>query len=187
MDDYRELCIKLFGTDDIYELEKISKRIFSGRKKALNKYDVEQIIKMQKDGKTTKEIADYYGVSRQTISKYINKPLNEDYTLRIDFMFKQKVCTEIYVDFIDEKINICNRTDDIIKRAFGINENPTWQDFNDFLEERCFPKSRAMCKSILRELKIDSYDPLQILELTNGRTADDNQYLKFTWKKRMTA
>lgn len=108
--------------------------------------DVKNAIEMQKNGKTTAEIAQTFNVSRQTISKYLNKPLNGNYVMRLDFMFRQKVCTEIYVNFADKKIKIVNRTNDIMKRAFGINENPDWNDFKQFLEERCFPKSRAFRK-----------------------------------------
>ena len=46
-----------------------------------------------------------------------------------------------------------------------------------FLESRCFPKSRAMLKSILRELGLDSYDPLAIIEKTQGRMAEDKQWI----------
>ncbi len=185
MTDYRKLCLELFGTDDEMQLREIAGKLASGRKKALNKNDIDRAIKMQQQGKTTKQIAEYYGVSRQTISKYLNKPLDDNYSMRIDFMYKQKVCTEIYVDYLRKKIKIVNRTDDVMKRAFGINQNPSWNDFEDFLEDRCFPKSRAMRKTVLDRIGIDSYDPFQILQKTNGRTADDNQYLKFTFKRRI--
>lgn len=110
MTDYRKLCIELFGTDDETELREIAGKQRSGKKKALSKKDTEAIIEMQQQGKTTKEIAEHFGVSRQTISKYLNKPLNNDYVMRIDFMYKQKICTEIYVDFTHKKIKILNRT-----------------------------------------------------------------------------
>lgn len=185
MTDYKELCLELFGTDDESELRAIAGKLASGRKKALTNKDVELAIEMQQQGKTTKQIAEYFGVSRQTISKYLNKPLTDDYVMRIDFMYKQKVCTEIYVDYMHKKIKIVNRTNDIMKRAFGINDSPTWDDYEEFLENRCFPKTRAMCKTILNRIGIDSYDPIQIAEKTNGRTAEDNQYLKFTYRKKM--
>jgi IS30 family transposase len=185
MTDYRKLCIELFGTDDEVELRKIAGRLCSGRKKALSKEDTETIIQMQQQEKTTKEIAQHFGVSRQTISKYLNKPLTDDYVMRIDFMYKQKICTEIYVDYAHQKIEIINRTNDIMKRAFGINENPTWQDFEEFLADRCLPKSRAMCKTILNRIGIDSYDSFQIIEKTKGRTAEDNQYLRITKRRRI--
>ena len=183
MTDYRKLCIDLFGTDNETELKDIAGRLKSGRKNKLTETDVKNAIEMQKNGKTTAEIAQTFNVSRQTISKYLNKPLNGNYVMRLDFMFRQKVCTEIYVNFADNKIKIVNRTNDIMKRAFGINENPDWNDFEQFLEERCFPKSRAFRKTILKKIGADGYDTLQILEKTDGRTAEDNQYVRFTRKE----
>ena len=183
MTDYRKLCIDLFGTDNETELKDIAGRLKSGRKNKLTETDVKNAIEMQKNGKTTAEIAQTFNVSRQTISKYLNKPLNGNYVMRLDFMFRQKVCTEIYVNFADKKIKIVNRTNDIMKRAFGINENPDWNDFEQFLEERCFPKSRAFRKTILKKIGADGYDTLQILEKTDGRTAEDNHYIRFTRKE----
>ena len=185
MKDYRKLCIELFGTDDENELRKIAGRLRGGRKKALTEKDIAFALELQTKGVGTKEIADYFGVSRQTISKYLNKPLTDSYVMRLDFMYKQKVCTEIYVDFEHKQIKIINRTNDIMKRAFGVNEKPTWEDFESFLEERCFPNSRALKKTILRRIGMDSYDPLQILEMNKGRTAEDNQYINFTRKRRL--
>ena len=185
MKDYRKLCIELFGTDDENELRKIAGRLRGGRKKALTEKDIAFALELQTKGVGTKEIADYFGVSRQTISKYLNKPLTDSYVMRLDFMFKQKVCTEIYVDFEHKQIKIINRTNDIMKRAFGVKENPTWEDFESFLEERCFPNSRALKKTILQRIGMDSYDPLQILEMNKGRTAEDNQYINFTRKGRL--
>ena len=101
--DYRKLCMELFGTDDETELRKIAGRLRGGRKKSLSEQDIATIIEMQKCGKTTKEIAEHFGVSRQTISKYLNRPLDDSYVMRLDFMFRQKVCTEIYVDFEHKK------------------------------------------------------------------------------------
>ena len=185
MKDYRKLCIELFGTDDENELRKIAGRLRGGRKKALTEKDIAFALELQTKGVGTKEIADYFGVSRQTISKYLNKPLTDSYVMRLDFMFKQKVCTEIYVDFEHKQIKIINRTNDIMKRAFGVNEKPTWEDFESFLEERCFPNSRALKKTILQRIGMDSYDPLQILEMNKGRTAEDNQYINFTRNRRL--
>ena len=84
------------------------------------------------------------------------------------------LCTIIDVDFLNEKIKIKNRTDDILHRAFGVVEQPSWQQFEEFLADRCFPETRGNMKSVLRDLQLDSYDPLHIIEKTKGRTADDN-------------
>ena len=185
MTDYRRLCIELFGTDDVEKLKKIASRHSAGRKKALSAEDVNAIFKMQRQGMSTSDIALHYGISRQTVSKYLNSPLNGKYVLKIDFMYKQKVCTEIYVDFENRKIKAVNRTDDIMKRAFGVNENPDWDAFNVFLKSRCMPESRDNAKNVLEKIGIDNYDCMRIVEKTNGRTPDDEQYFKFTRKERI--
>ncbi len=179
--DYRRLCIELFGTDNVEELKRIADKKKTGRKKSLSEKDVQKIIEMQQQGITTGEIAEHFGVSRQTISKYLNAFPKGNYTLRINYMLKQKVCTEIYVDFFNEKIKIINRTNDVLLRAFGSTENPTWEDFEYFLRERCFPEDRGNKKEILNALGVDHFDPLQIIEATKGRMAEDNQYINFVY------
>ena len=180
MTDYRKLCIELFGTDDVDKLKAIAYKKHSGKKNKLSDIDIEEAFVMQQQGKTVETIANHFGVSRQTMSKYLNKDY-PGYTLRLDFMHKRKICTKIYVDFENEKIRITNSVSNPIYTAFGVIENPTWEDFQDFLAERCFPEDRFMAKTILKQLDISSgYDPLEIIRKTQGRMAEDNQYIKIT-------
>ena len=102
--------------------------------------------------------------------------------MRITYMYRQKPCTTIDVDFLEEKIQICNLTTDPLHRAFGSNEHPTWTDFQQFLQDRCIPASRGMLKEALNDLGVDNYDPLRIAEKTKGRTADDDLWLKFQYR-----
>lgn len=44
-----------------------------------------------------------------------------------------------------------NHTDQILKTAFGRQERPTWDDFIEFLEERCVPKSRENINILLKK------------------------------------
>ena len=46
------------------------------------------------------------------------------------------------------------------------------------MKERCLPASRAGLKGILREMDVSFYDPLLIIEKTNGRMAGDNQWVQ---------
>lgn len=62
-------------------------------------------------------------------------------------------------------------------RAFGVVEHPTWDDFTWFLESRCFPKTRDHAKDILKEMGLPFYDPLLIIEKTDGRMAGDEQWI----------
>lgn len=96
----------------------------------------------------------------------------------LHFMDKHGICTVIDADFQNERVTIENHTDDILHRAFGINENPTWADFEYFLEDRCFPRTRDKLKLVLKDIGLDYYDPLSIIRITHGRMAEDTQWLE---------
>lgn len=179
----------------------------AGRKPQFTEIQIEQIRAKREQGMKVSELAREYGVSRQTLSTYLNKKdqqmeaivesirvwreLNRsfqgvnvvDYSMRMDFMCDNECCTQILIDFAHERIQIKNTTDKIILRAFGINRNPTWEDFMEFLEERCFPRTRDNLKLILQDLELDFYDPFYIIEKTKGRMGEDMQWLKITYLK----
>lgn len=183
--DYRKLCIEIFGTDDVKKLKDIALKAKdtrnAGRKCKFTPKEIEDIENKLANGATINAVAEEYNTSRQIINKYVNAPPQKDYTLRMTLMYKRHPCTIIDVDFLHEKIAIKNRTSDILHRAFGVVENPTWQQFEEFLLDRCFSPTRGDIKSILKHLGIDSYDTLQIVEKTCGRTADDDMWLKFKY------
>lgn len=93
-------------------------------------------------------------------------------------MFKNELCTIIDVNEIDRKIEVYNFTTHVLMKAFGINENPDYQEYEDFLESRCFPRERDKMKLILKELDIPFYDPIMIIEKTKGRMAEDDFWIE---------
>ncbi len=175
----------------------------AGRKPGLTMEQMIEIRKRRSRGESVTALAKEYGVSRQTLSAYLNAPeddgleniyrtykrwaiLNrefrkncpiQDYVLRMEYMCEDELCSVILVDFQNQKIEVINKTEEVIHQAFGVKAKPDWDDFEYFLESRCFPKSRAMLKSVLRELGLDSYDPLAIIEKTQGRMAEDKQWI----------
>lgn len=100
------------------------------------------------------------------------------YPLRIWYMFRQTPCTCIDVDEKSRKVVIKNYTDKIMFRAFGIEENPSYERYEEFLESRCFPRSRDKMKLVLRDMELPFYDPFLIIEKTQGRMAEDEFWLK---------
>lgn len=116
------------------------------------------------------------------LSKYVEAEkfayISEAKPMIIKVMSPRGVGTVIHVDYKNEQITIENKTDKLLDRAFGINQNPTWKDFEDFLEERCFPRTRDKMKSILREIGVQCYEPLSIIRKTGGRMAEDNLWLE---------
>ena len=186
--DYKKLCLELFGTTEEQELRKLAEQMKqqnprgAGRKRKFTAEDIQTMKVLRQKGVSEKEIAGQFHTTRQTINKYLKSNVKDSCPLRIDFMFQNRVCTSIYVDFLEEKIEIENKTEDILHRAFGINEEPTWEDFQTFLEDRCFSRNRGDIKELLKTLEIDSYDPLQIAEKTKGRTVEDKQWMKFYYR-----
>lgn len=202
MNDMYRLCREIFGTDDEEKLREIAKkaRLYdgihkkehpvnlrgAGRKARFTEEDIEQMISMYHNGVTMEQIAGRYGTSRQTISKYLagerRRYVDRFITMRMNYMNRNELCTVIDVNFKEHKVYITNKTDVIWRRAFGVVTEPTWEDFEWFLQERCFPKSRAHCKDILRDMGLDFYDPLQIIEKTKGRMAEDCQWIEIEYR-----
>lgn len=99
--------------------------------------------------------------------------------VKFEFYDGEILCTKIIADFTEETLSVENTTENIIKTAFGKNEAPTWEDFQNFLEERCVPQSRSGIREYLETIGVESYEPFEIIKKTNGRMAEDNQWLKW--------
>lgn len=98
--------------------------------------------------------------------------------IRLWYMHNQRVCTIIDVNEMSKEIKIINYTDNLMFRAFGVEENPDYEMYVEFLESRCFPGSRDKMKLILRDLDLPFYDPFMIIEKTEGRMAEDNFWIR---------
>lgn len=185
--DYRKLCVELFGTDDEAALRKIAAEYEkkntrnAGRKRKASDEDIRKMRTMRNAGASMQELARKFRISRQTVERYLNTSIGDGCTMRLTYMFRRQPCTIIDVNFLDRKVVIQNKTDDILHRAFGVIEDPTWNDFENFLRDRCFPQTRGNCKELLREMGLTDYDPLQIAEKTKGRLADDEMWLRFRY------
>lgn len=103
---------------------------------------------------------------------------DEEYKLRLLYMYHNMVCTIIDVDDVERKVRIHNYIDNPLYRAFGVNTEPSYEDYEEFLESRCFPRSRDKLKLELKRLDIPFYDPFMIIEKTEGRMAEDDFWIK---------
>lgn len=190
--NFERQVLEIFGTTDIRKLRKISEKAAAfdcrtkerhpgGRKNLFTDENRAQILALQESGTGIAEIARKYKVSRQTIYNQIRRAHcfsdSPQIQMRMNYMNQMALCTTIDIDFQNEKIKIRNYTDKIPLRAFGIKENPSWADFQLFLEDRCFPRTRDHAKVILKEMGIPFYDPLLIIEKTKGRMAGDHQWI----------
>ncbi|MBQ8325966.1 MAG: helix-turn-helix domain-containing protein [Lachnospiraceae bacterium] len=100
------------------------------------------------------------------------------YPLRMWYMHNQSVCTLIDIDEKNRKIRIVNYTDNLMFRAFGKEETPDYDMYLEFIESRCFPKTRDKMKLILKDLDLPFYDPFLIIEKTQGKMAEDDFWIK---------
>ena len=105
---------------------------------------------------------------KQTLREY-KKTHNRNKLLQLCFYHGNSLCTTILADETAEKVLIENHTDNPLYTAFGVNDNPCWQDYQNFLEERCIPKSRAGLQEYLNAIGVDEYNPLEIVRKTKGK------------------
>lgn len=197
---FKQQILEIFGTTDPEKLRQIAKdadcnhrriaespRHSTGRKNSCTEQQVAQILALQQQGMRITDIAEKYHVSRQTIYSQIRRAHrfsdDPDIKMRMNFMNHEELCTTIDIDFKHEKIKIQNYTDQIPLRAFGVVTNPDWSDFEYFLEDRCFPRTRDHAKSILKEMNLPFYDPLLIIEKTQGRMEGDHQWIMILKKE----
>jgi putative transcriptional regulator len=153
---------------------------------------------------TQAELADLINVSKKTVERweasekkitgpitalfqlFINNPNlaenmeidSKKFALRMLYYYKNHLCTIIDVDEKNRRVKIRNYQTELIYRAFGKNENPTYEEFEEFLESRSFPRERDKMKISLEELDIPFYEPMLIVEKTNGRMAEDDFWIK---------
>ncbi len=116
---------------------------------------------------------------KESLDEFMSRKQVLKHSLKIfEFMEKQSIATKICADFTDKTLCIENYTDNKIKTAFGVNENPDWNDFCEFLESRCIPKTSSGIKEYLSVLGLYEYDALEIVKITNGKMSEDNMILK---------
>lgn len=200
--NFETQIMNIFGTTDLEKLKQIAetarkcqdmsektlaRECRTGRKNSFTERQLAQILALRKNGENITDIAKRYRVSRQTIYTQIRRAHrfsnDPDVKIRMYFMNRDDLCTTIDIDFLHERVYIQNYTDQIILRAFGVRNDPKWKDFEDFLEERCFPRTRDHAKEILREMELPFYDPMLIIEKTEGRMAGDHQWIMILKKE----
>lgn len=100
------------------------------------------------------------------------------YKMRLLYLYNDYICTVIDVDEAERKVEVTNYKKNPLFRAFGVNTEPEYEDYEEFLESRCFPRKRDKIKLELKRLDIPFYDPILIISKTEGRVEGDNFSLK---------
>lgn len=168
----------------------------------LDKDDIKTIRKKMK--LTQKEFAALVNVSVKSVERWetsdkpvtgpvvtLVKLLNEEpeleqklkipkktFPMRLWYYHRNSVCTIIDVDERQRKVCFYNYTKDYMMRAFGNAKEVTFEQYEEFLESRCFPAQRDKMKLILKELDLPFYDPIMIIEKTAGKMAEDNFWIE---------
>lgn len=111
------------------------------------------------------------------ISRALEIP-EQFFPMRLWYMYKTEVCTILDVDERNRELTVYNYKKNPMFRAFGREEHPTYEQYEEFLESRCFPRTRDKMKLQLKELNLPFYDPMLIIEKTQGRMAEDDFWIK---------
>jgi hypothetical protein len=136
-----------------------------------------KVLKTYQQGLTMREIAGLEDLALGTVYNIIKEATEQSRMVYV-FADREMPATIIDVCPLTRKVKIVNLTDNLISRAFGIRENPNWEDYEAFLEDRCMPRTRYGIREELRNLGINSYDPFLIVQETFGRVHGDHQYLR---------
>ena len=114
-----------------------------------------------------------------SIKEFYKKKIDLGNDVKIlDYYDKDRICTRIYADFSDKEVKAENYTQATVKTAFGNNSSPSWEDFEAFLKERCISESREGLGAYLEAIGLYEYNPLEIINKTEGRMAEDEQWVK---------
>lgn len=120
-----------------------------------------------------------YITAEKTIEEFVSQKKTMGHNLKkLSFYDDNELCSVIYADFTDETLKVQNYTDDVVKTAFGNNKLPTWEDFMNFLEERCIPKERSGIREYLEAIGVAEYNSLEIIQKTKGKMAEDKQWIE---------
>lgn len=163
------------------ELEQIKKQKKNVRRTGRPGMDQQlkaRIVALYQQKNSMRQTAKEAGVSLGTVHRVIGEAAEKSRFTYV-YMDRKVPATIIDVCGIMHRIKIVNLTDDMLSRAFGVRENPTWDDYEEFLESRCMPRTRYGIRDELKNLGLDSYDPFLIVEKTQGRVYGDGQWL---WK-----
>lgn len=120
-----------------------------------------------------------YITAEKTIEEFVSQKRTMGHQLKkFSFFDDNGLCSIICADFTDETLKVQNYTDDVVKTAFGNNKLPTWEEFMNFLEERCIPKERSGIREYLEAIGVAEYNPLEIIKKTKGKMAEDKQWIE---------
>ena len=101
-----------------------------------------------------------------------------DRVLNIKYYEKDKLCTEMNVNYTRGTVDVVNFTSDIVSQALGKRE-ATIENVSYFLEERVFEEGRKDKEELLESIGLTNFDPRAICNVTHGMLSNDMFWLSF--------
>lgn len=110
----------------------------AGRKPIVSDEVIDQALKRYEKGERISDLSKEMGISRQALYKRIKGSKNK--TVHIEYLVDGTVTTLIEADFYKEQINVINYASKLSERAFGYEQDPDWDRFQELLEDICLKK-----------------------------------------------
>lgn len=98
---------------------------------------------------------------------------DKEYPIRFFYKYMDVVTSVIEVNNSNKNVRVVNLTNETYLLPFGMNENPTYDDYIELLKDRVFPENKDGVEFELRRLNIPFYDPYLIVLKTKGRVEGD--------------
>lgn len=135
-----------------------------------------RVTALYRQGRDVQAIAQIAQAAPETVWEIVEETAKRS---RVVYIFADREIPATVIDVCNftQKVEIVNLTDELLSRAFGVKEEPGWEDYEAFLESRCMPRTRYGVREELKTLGIDFYDPFLIVQKTRGRVYEDHQYL----------
>ena len=112
-------------------------------------------------------------------SEFLEKKRNAGHDIKIlEYYNMDKLCSRIYADYSDKEVKVENFTENLVKTAFGKDSYISWEQYMAFLEDRCISRNRDGIREYLESIGLYEYEPLEIIKKTEGRMAEDSQWIK---------
>lgn len=100
----------------------------AGRKPKITEQQFEEILSLVSKGESVTELAAKYGISRQAIYQKMKKRYdNKSFVL--DYMIDEVCVSQIEVDMKAEAVRVYNYATKLSLLPFGVNTNPSWEEF----------------------------------------------------------
>ena len=126
----------------------------AGRKPTITDEQL-HIIKSRYDtGESLSKLAEEYGVTRQALHRRLQA--QNEHPIIINWLEEGEIVTSTEVDFKKRGLVLSNYVVEISKLPFGFNNNPTWNQFIQVLEEKYF-KNKGVGHPYIRISKKGSY------------------------------